>query len=151
MRYGKALFLIDFSETIKSFIAHVGFSYPLQGESAIPIKPLTAFVGRYRDDNDKSTGIHFEFKDYLELLNFTGRAIRDDKRGHIDLRLSPILQRLNIEQKDRDADYQNFEVRYYQRFAKNSVRKLQMRPIFPAKSNEKKMQWIAMTKIYKSF
>jgi len=27
----------------------------------------------------------------------TGRAIREDKRGHIDTKLSPILQRLNID------------------------------------------------------
>ncbi len=116
--------MIDFSETIKSFTAHGGFSYPLQGESAIPIKPLTAFVGRYRDDNDKSTGIHFEFKDYLELLDFTGRTIRDDKCGHIDERFPPILQRLNIEQKDWVADCQNFEACYYPRFAKKQRKKV---------------------------
>ena len=35
--------------------------------------------------------------DYLQLVDWTGRSIRDDKRGHIDERLPPILQRLNIE------------------------------------------------------
>lgn len=38
--------------------------------------------------------------DYLTLLDWTGRAIRGDKRGHIDHSLPPILVRLNI---DSDA------------------------------------------------
>ncbi|MCP4271264.1 MAG: transposase, partial [Gammaproteobacteria bacterium] len=115
--------LFNLSEAIKSFTAHGGFKDHLQGESAIAIKPLAAFIGGYRADNDKGTGIHFEFKDYLELLDFTGRAIRDDKRGHIDERLPPILQRLNFEQKDWIADCQSFEERYYQRFSKKRRKK----------------------------
>ena len=42
-------------------------------------------------------GIPFAFQDYLMLLDWTGRVIRDDKRGAIDGSLPPILQRLNIE------------------------------------------------------
>ena len=42
----------------------------------------------------------YRFQDYLFLVDWTGRAVRDDKRGAIDDRLPPIIQRLNI---DADA------------------------------------------------
>jgi hypothetical protein len=35
--------------------------------------------------------------DYFHLIEWTGRCIRKDKRGHIDDRLPPILVRLNID------------------------------------------------------
>ena len=38
----------------------------------------------------------FSFNDYLQLLDDTGRVIRDDKKGFISDYKSPILQRLNI-------------------------------------------------------
>ena len=41
-------------------------------------------------------GLPFKLTDYLELLDWTGRIIREDKRGAISKTLSPILQRLNI-------------------------------------------------------
>lgn len=41
-------------------------------------------------------GLPFELSDYLELVDMTGRIIREDKRGSIDASLLPILQRLNI-------------------------------------------------------
>jgi len=40
------------------------------------------------------TSIPFSLTDYLELLDWTGRAIREDKRGFIPEELPPILQRL---------------------------------------------------------
>lgn len=36
-------------------------------------------------------------RDYLELVDWTGRAARTDKRGAIDARLPPIMHRLNID------------------------------------------------------
>jgi hypothetical protein len=41
--------------------------------------------------------IPFLFSDYLELVDWTGRAIRSDKRGAIDRRLPPIMQRLDVD------------------------------------------------------
>ncbi|MFQ2245468.1 transposase [Aeromonas enteropelogenes] len=40
----------------------------------------------------------YTLTDYLILVDWTGRAIRGDKRGHIPEALSPILQRLQLRQ-----------------------------------------------------
>ncbi len=56
---------------------------------------LAAFVGNPREP--MPPGLPFAFKDYLELVDWTGRHIRDDKRGHIAQAHPPILDRLDIE------------------------------------------------------
>ena len=66
-----------------------------------------AFAGNPRDDSPK--GLPFRLTDYLELVDWTGRAIRDDKRGAIDNNLSHILERLNLETKHWRYLTQNFE------------------------------------------
>ena len=45
----------------------------------------------------KNIAIPYSSLDYLQLIDWSGRAIRQDKRGHIDARLPPILSRLNID------------------------------------------------------
>jgi hypothetical protein len=54
--------------------------------------------------NDMPDGLPFKLTEYLELIELTGRVIRDDKRDHIDspeLReCPPILKRLGIEAKN---------------------------------------------------
>lgn len=44
--------------------------------------------------------IPFRLMDYLELVDWTGRQIRDDKRGHIANTMPPILSRLGFELAD---------------------------------------------------
>ena len=63
-------------------------------EGSIPDK-LARFQGDER--KDKNDGIPFTPKDYVELVEATGRVIREDKRGHIDNNVPPILKRLNID------------------------------------------------------
>jgi len=48
-------------------------------------------------DQSKQHSLPCSQADYLTLLDWTGRAIRNDKRGHIDQTLPPILTRLNID------------------------------------------------------
>jgi REP element-mobilizing transposase RayT len=55
---------------------------------------LLPFVGNYREETPK--GLAFSLRDYLELVDWSGRAIREDKARHIDQQLPPILQRLGL-------------------------------------------------------
>lgn len=57
------------------------------------LKPLMPFVGNITEK--ENPGIPFHFEDYLSLVDWTGRAVRDDKKGAIDASLPPILERLN--------------------------------------------------------
>ncbi len=57
-------------------------------------KTLLPFIGYEREDQPE--GLPFKFTDYLELIDLTGRVIREDKRGNIDVSLTPILQRINL-------------------------------------------------------
>jgi hypothetical protein len=55
---------------------------------------LLAFIGNPRKNMPK--GLPFELKDYLKLIDLTGRCIREDKRGYIEENQPAILNRLNI-------------------------------------------------------
>ncbi|MES9854774.1 MAG: hypothetical protein ABW170_23440 [Candidatus Thiodiazotropha sp. L084R] len=46
--------------------------------------------------SDAVDGIDFNVEDYFKLIDWTGRAIRDDKRGSIPEELASILERLNL-------------------------------------------------------
>ncbi|TLU64812.1 transposase [Thalassotalea litorea] len=61
-------------------------------------KSLMSFVGNPRRDMPK--GLPFLFKDYAELVDLTGRVIRDNVSGYIDCNLPDILSRLNISPKN---------------------------------------------------
>ena len=58
-------------------------------------KKLMPFAGNPR--NDMPFGLPFKLTDYLELVDWTGRQIRDDKRGFIANHYPSILERLGIE------------------------------------------------------
>ncbi len=64
------------------------------GKGRIPDK-LYRFQGH--EKKGKQDGIPCTLKDYIALVDATGRIIREDKRGAIDAGLNPILQRLNID------------------------------------------------------
>ncbi|AGH42800.1 hypothetical protein C427_0690 [Paraglaciecola psychrophila 170] len=55
---------------------------------------LLPFVGNPRQDMPK--GIAYSFKDYCELIDTTGKSIREDKRGYIEEK-SPVLERLGVD------------------------------------------------------
>ena len=63
-------------------------------EFTLPIKPLLYFEESITDQ--EQTGIPFSWKEYLSLVDWTGRAVRNDKRGAIANHLPPILQRLGV-------------------------------------------------------
>lgn len=63
------------------------------GEQTQP-DDLDQFVGNPRAE--MPPGLPFALNDYLQLVDWTGRAIREDKRGAISGSCPPILERLNI-------------------------------------------------------
>ncbi|AQS40325.1 hypothetical protein Sps_05256 [Shewanella psychrophila] len=72
-------------------------SLQLRVEAALkgkqPVK-LLPFIGN--EHAHQAKGIKFNLKDYLELVDETGRILRDDKRGSISANAAAILIRLNI-------------------------------------------------------
>jgi len=58
----------------------------------IPLMPLTP---QSLDPHPNAIG--FSLRDYLELVDWAGRAVREDKRGAIDGNAPPILERLNLD------------------------------------------------------
>ncbi len=61
-------------------------------QSPIPLMPLT--------NNQKQKTIEFKPKDYIELVDWLGKAILPNKRGYIPNNIPPIFDRLNLEQNE---------------------------------------------------
>jgi hypothetical protein len=59
------------------------------------VNELMPFAGNPRKAMPK--GLPFRLTDYLELVDWSGRVIREDKRGAISEQCPPIMERLNIE------------------------------------------------------
>ncbi len=58
-------------------------------------KSLYPFIGNPRKEMPE--GLAFKLTDYIELVEWTGKQNRSDKRGSINKNLPPVLQRLNFE------------------------------------------------------
>ena len=87
----------------------------------LPLKPLAKFEGNLT--SQEQLGILFDAKEYLELVDITGRIIRNDKKGSIKHNMPPILTRLNLDIKDWLLRTQHFEQEYQMLFAKKRRRK----------------------------
>ena len=82
----------------------------------LTLKPLVQFEGNVRDE--EQNGILFSLTDYLELVDMTGRILRDDKRGAISAHLPPILERLGVNQEEWLDSATQFEANYRKKFAR---------------------------------
>jgi len=82
---------------------------------------LLPFIGGEHADSPR--GIAFTLPDYLQLVDWTGRAVRDDKRGAIPAHIQPIFQRLGLNHEEWLEIVQNFGRRY--RLAAGAVDRLQ--------------------------
>ena len=73
---------------------------PSLDPNAIQQQPqsLLSFAGNPRKAMPK--GLPFKYTDYLELVDWTGRNLREDKRGAIPGNTSDILTRLNIDTRN---------------------------------------------------
>jgi hypothetical protein len=82
-------------------------------EEAVTSAPahLLPFIGG--EHQDKTTGLNFSLPDYLELTDWVGRAIKEDKSGAIPPELAPILERLNIDPEAWLDSVKNYGKNYY--------------------------------------
>ncbi|MFC6977901.1 transposase [Microbulbifer taiwanensis] len=71
---------------------------------------LFPFAGNPR--KPMSAGLPFRPQDYLELVAWSGRILREGKRGAIDEQLPPILDRLQIDPQHWLYLNKNFESRF---------------------------------------
>ena len=78
----------------------------------VSLKPLLNFEGNER--NDLQCGILFSLRDYLELVDYTGRIIHPSKRGYIPDTKPPILTRLGLSPDEWLREACEFEARYAQ-------------------------------------
>ena len=82
-----------------------GESTPPDPTSEQPVD-LLPFVGG--EHVDAPRGIAFTLPDYLQLVDWSGRAVRDDKRGAIPAHIQPILQRMGLKHEEWLEIVQNF-------------------------------------------
>jgi hypothetical protein len=78
------------------------------------LKPLLPFGNRL--PNELKNGILFSLEEYLALVDWTGRIIRSDKRGHIDNAQPPILDRWQITADQWCINATQFEAIHPRRF-----------------------------------
>jgi len=72
-----------------------------------PQQQTDGLTGNPRSDTPH--GLPFRLSDYLDLVDWTGRILRDDKRGEIQESKPKILKQLNIDPKHWCYLSQNFE------------------------------------------
>jgi len=68
---------------------------------------LLPFAGNPR--NDMPTGLPFDLNDYLALVDWSGRILREDKKGAIPAELPAMLQRLQMDARHWCYLTRNFE------------------------------------------
>lgn len=81
---------------------------------SIQLKPLLTFEANA--SGQSMNGLPIAFRDYLELVDWTGRIVRGDKPGAIDDRFPSILNRLEMNPKDWLTSATQFEKTFSQRF-----------------------------------
>ena len=68
-------------------------------EQALQPPLLLPFSGPQKRD-EPSLGLAYNLYDYLALVDWTGRSIREGKAGSIPNNLAPLLERLNLNTAD---------------------------------------------------
>jgi REP element-mobilizing transposase RayT len=72
-------------------------------------EPANLMPFRSKSNHESTKSVHFKLRDYLELLDWTGRAIRSDAHAAIPGDLPPIASRLQIESNSWLAMTEGFE------------------------------------------
>ena len=85
-------------------------------QSISSITPAELMAFNKVHDAKQQTYLPFSFIDYLELVDWTGRIVRKDKRGYIKQNTPPILERLSIDNKEWLLNSNQFESVFNKRF-----------------------------------
>ena len=101
-------------------------------------KTLEEFVG----SKPETIGLPFKLIEYIELVDWTGRILRDDKRGYISSELPHILERLSLEIDSWRALTTEFEHQFRQWVGSEHI----VRQIY----NDKHYQRIPSTKTHRA-
>ena len=62
-----------------------------------PHRPSKSTIESFVGSKPEAIGLPFNLVDYLELVDWSGRILREGKRGAIDTTLPPILDRLSLD------------------------------------------------------
>jgi len=84
----------------------------------LPLKALAPF--KETDTAEDQKGIPFAFKDYVQLVDYTRKMIRNDNRGFIPDHFPPILKRIQFDPKQWIECSTQFEQHFYQRFGRKT-------------------------------
>ena len=101
----------DLAEAIKG--------QPLASPFDLPLAELAKFEDAVTAHDQQ--GILYSLSDYLQLVDYTGRIIREGKRGSIDSKLPPILTRLGISSSDWLQNSQYFERPFCKKFRRRMM------------------------------
>ena len=110
----------------------------IQGKQPQQLKPFNGSICE-----DMSNTITFDLKDYLELVDATGRVIREDKKGTLSAQETQLLAKLNIPSKQWVDMTQNFELIF-----KGAVGQVEHLTSFYQKQNYKKRVGVSVSKYY---
>jgi hypothetical protein len=86
---------------------------PTEAQTSAP-KGLLPFAGsEHQGHQNHHACLNFSLLNYLELTDWAGRVIREDKAGAIPEHLAPMLDRLNINHEVWLDIVKNFNKNYY--------------------------------------
>lgn len=96
-----------------------------QSKSANPLwlKPLSK-----ENKSPAIDSLPIEAKSYFELVDWAGRAVREDKRGAIPSHIQPVLQRLGVNEQNWVTNTQHFGSRFHRALGRiNRIRQFARR------------------------
>jgi REP element-mobilizing transposase RayT len=92
--------------SVKQRIEQLTSSESSNTTTSIKLAPFTS--SSLKDD-----GIAFSLRDYLELADWTGRIVREDKKGYIEPDTPGILQKLQVDEQTWMETVQSFSKGFY--------------------------------------
>jgi REP element-mobilizing transposase RayT len=86
----------DFTSIQERIAAYTKHQNRGKAKQAPKQQPTKLYPFKKPREKDRAKRIDFELDDYLRLVDWTGRAIREDKKGAISAEFAPILERIGL-------------------------------------------------------